>query len=116
MIHWYHNKFGYCWHDPLSHTELSPSPAPFHYYPDSYISVTVSALSTILSSLLPTMSMFALYYIHNSLARIGAIIAFTFLFSVVLTLITNAKRVECFAAASAFAALQVVFVGSVNWK
>jgi len=50
------------------------------------------------------MSILALYFIHSPLARIGAIACFTFLFSAVLILIAKARRIDCFAATTVFAA------------
>jgi hypothetical protein len=66
------------------------------------------------SAVLPTASIFALYYAHNTPTRLGIIMAFSVSFSVVLALCTTAKRVEIFAASAAFASVQVVFVGGVN--
>lgn len=93
-------------------------------------------LSTILASLLPTMSAFVLYFIRSPIARLGGVVAFTVLFSVVLAVIARARRAECFAATTAlvlpnipnllghpgllkapmyrFAAVMVVFVGNVG--
>jgi hypothetical protein len=42
----------------------------------------------------------------------AAIVAFSLLFSVVLSVIAKARRVDTFAATTAFAAVQVVFVGT----
>ena len=107
-----YDKLGNRWHDPMSLAESATLLQPLHYYPESYISTTVNALSTILSCLLPTMSIFALYFIHNPLWRLGAIVGFTFLFSAVLTLIAKVRRIDCFAATTAFAAILVVFVSA----
>jgi len=85
---------------------------PITHYSDSKLAATVNAISTILSSLLPTMSIFALYFIQSQLARMAAIVAFSLLFSVVLSIIANCRKVDCFAATTAFAAVQVVFVGT----
>jgi hypothetical protein len=106
---WYHDKLGHRWYEE----DLESGLGPVHYYPRRRISAMVNATSTIMASLLPTVSMFALYFIRDPLARMGAILAFTTLFSIVLTLFTKARRAEVFAAAAAFAAVQVVFVGQV---
>jgi hypothetical protein len=47
------------------------------------------------------MSAFILYFIRSSIARLGGVVAFTILFSVVLAVIARATRVECFAATTA---------------
>jgi len=85
-----------------------------YYYDDSTVRVFVNTLSTILASLLPTVSIFVLYFVHSPLARLGSIVLFTILFSVVLAVIAKARRVDCFAATTAFAAVLVVFVGSTT--
>lgn len=94
-----------------------------------------------MASVLPAISIIALYFIHNMLARLVAIMAFSALFSFTLAIFTTAKRIEIFAATAAyvltisllfilgsqrigrghsadepssFASVQVVFVGSTN--
>jgi hypothetical protein len=111
LLRWYHNRIGHRLRDPISLAEASVQ-IPITHYSDSHLAATVNAISTILSSLLPTLSIFALYFIQHPLARMAAIIAFSLLFSVVLTVIAKARRIDCFAATTAFAAVQVVFVGT----
>jgi acyl transferase domain-containing protein len=111
LLRLYHNKIGHRLRDPISLAEASVQ-LPVTQYSDGKLAATVSAISTILSSLLPTMSIFTLYFIPHPLARMAAIVAFSLLFSVALTVIAKAKRVDCFAATTAFAAVQVVFVGT----
>lgn len=55
-----------------------------------------------------------LYYIRNMEVRIGLVIVFTTIFSVTLALFTGAKKAEILAATAAFAAVEVVFIGSVS--
>jgi len=71
-------------------------------------------MSTILASLLPTLSAFALFFIRSPVAQLGGIVAFTVLFSVVLAVIARAGRVECFAGTTAFAAVLVVFINNIG--
>ena len=111
LLRWYHNRLGHRLRNPISLAEASVQ-IPITHYSDGKLSATVNAISTILSSLLPAMSIFALYFIQRPLARMGAIVAFCLLFSVVLTVMAKAKRFDCFAATTAFAAVQVVFVGT----
>jgi hypothetical protein len=47
------------------------------------------------------LSIFVLYFVRSPLARLGSIVAFTGLFSVVLGVIGRASRVESFAATTA---------------
>jgi hypothetical protein len=111
LLRWYHNTLGHHFHDPISLIEKSVQ-TPITHYSDGKLIATVNTISTILSSLLPAMSILALNFIHDQLARVTAVVVFCFLFSVVLTLVTNAGRADCFAATAAFAAVQVVFVGT----
>jgi len=113
----YHNALGRKVHNPVSVVgPWAPSGlvAPLHYYPDTYVARAVNTLSTVLASLLPTMSAFALFFITDPLTRMGAIVALTFLFSTTLALLTEVRRAENFAASAAFAAVQIVFVGNNN--
>jgi hypothetical protein len=48
------------------------------------------------------------------LLRIGLVIIFTFVFSLTISLLTDASKVDVFAATAAFAAVEVVFIGSTN--
>ena len=66
------------------------------------------------SSLLPTLAILVLYFVKSMLVRIGLVIVFTFMFSFVLSIFTGARNVEVFSATAAFAAVEVVFVGSTS--
>jgi hypothetical protein len=46
------------------------------------------------------------------IARLGVITAMSFVFAVIMTFIVQGRRVDVFAATTAFAAVQVVFLGS----
>lgn len=52
------------------------------------------------------MSAFVLYFIRSPVARLGGVVAFTTLFSVVMAVIARAKRAECFAATTALVLLE----------
>jgi hypothetical protein len=67
-----------------------------------------------LSALVPSISMFILCLLNSMVARLGVITAMSFIFSVVMTFIVQGRRVEVFAATTAFAAVQVVFLGGPN--
>ena len=116
---------------------LFSSASPLYCYSDSKAHAAIEVLSTTLASLLPTMSAFVLYFVRSPIARLGGVVAFTILFSVVFAVIARARRAECFAATTAlvlskiltlqghplgllkapanrFAAVLVVFVGNVG--
>ncbi|KAH7400198.1 hypothetical protein BKA64DRAFT_744839 [Cadophora sp. MPI-SDFR-AT-0126] len=75
---------------------------------------TTKVLVTLLSSMLPALAVLALYFETHILKRIGIMIGMTFVFAAALTFGTSAKRIEIFAATAAFAAVEVVFIGSTD--
>ncbi|KAM0803376.1 hypothetical protein BDR22DRAFT_886751 [Usnea florida] len=82
-------------------------------YSDEKISMAADIVCTILAPLLTTVPMFILFFVTDITKRLGIIMAFTTLFSISLAMFSSARRIEVFAATSAFAAVQVVY-GSVN--
>jgi len=85
------------------------------FYRDTHIYRVATILGTLLSSLIPIAAIIVLSLVENMRARLGIVSVFTAVFSVSLSLVTEGKRVEIFAATAAFASVQVVFVGSTNW-
>lgn len=85
----------------------------FHY-PDSYFMTISNLVCTILSTAIPSSSILVLYFVENMLARLLIIIAFSLLLSLIMAFVSHGRRYEIFAATFAFAAVQVVFVGSVD--
>jgi hypothetical protein len=103
--------------DPLSAAEMPPPEdllGPMRNYSDIHVSRIIHTVNTVFASLLPTVPIFVLYYIDSQVARIGAILVMTFIFSTLLTILTSAKRPEVFAAAAAFTAVQAVFLNNNN--
>ncbi|KAF2187509.1 hypothetical protein K469DRAFT_725452 [Zopfia rhizophila CBS 207.26] len=107
----FHRKWGYRWKKP---TKSKSSGGDLFEYKDSTLVQLAKSLSTILSTLLPTISIFVLYYFKNMPVRLGLIVLFTSLFSLALNLTSKARKVEIFAATSTFAAIQIVFVSNAN--
>ncbi len=60
-----------------------------------------NAISTFLSSLLPTTSILALYFVRAPLARLAAVMVFTALFSLTLAIVAKARKADVFAATTA---------------
>lgn len=111
---WYHRTFG----RHYTHRTSVPDPfagqrqqMPYPYYSDRVILFIVNTVTTTLASMVPALCTLALFYIKASLARMGALIAFTFRFTTILSLVANVKRSECFGITAAFSAVLVVFVG-----
>ena len=59
-------------------------------------------LGTLVSSLVPIAAIIVLSIARNMTARLGIVCAFTAIFSVCLSLVTEARRVENFAAAASY--------------
>ena len=60
-----------------------------------------NAFSTLIASLMPTIAIFVLYFVKSTLARLGVILCFSALFSLALSLVAKAKKIETFAATTA---------------
>ena len=83
------------------------------YSNESFVTIG-NAICMILSSVIPTASIFALYFVQSMIARLLVITAMSCLFSLIMTVIVQGNRVEVFATTTAFAAVLVVFVGGVT--
>lgn len=83
-------------------------------YDDKKITVVADALAAVISSLLPTVMILVLFFVHDMLWRLGLLIIFTAIFSASITVFTNAKKIEVYSATAAFAAVEVVFIGSTS--
>ncbi|KAL4908385.1 hypothetical protein BDW74DRAFT_100270 [Aspergillus multicolor] len=80
------------------------------YYNDEKIVRFTRVTSTITSSVIPATSMLALYLIKDMILRLIIIIVYNIGFSIIIGLLAKARRVEVFAASTAFAAVQVAFI------
>lgn len=77
-----------------------PNGVWFYQY-DSMVAI-INAISTLLSSLLPSTSIFILYFVQSPIARLAVIMVFTTVFSSTLVLVTKARRIDVFAATTAY--------------
>ncbi|KIW13081.1 hypothetical protein PV08_08268 [Exophiala spinifera] len=115
FLPWYHSLLGHKYKRRIyiadAYTGVRQQ-IPFYSYSDKLVLFTVTICSTVLSSMIPALCSLALYFIRREGARMGAIVGFTFLFSMVIVLVTPAKRIETFVATAAFAAVLIVFVGN----
>ncbi|KAN0119645.1 hypothetical protein V8E51_001853 [Hyaloscypha variabilis] len=110
IIPYLHSRIFWRWKkhaDPESGTGLC-------HYEDRKVERVVDILVTVLASLIPIASILILYFVANTLDRLAITVAFTGIFAFSLTVTTRARRVEVFAATSAFAAVLVVFVTGSN--
>jgi hypothetical protein len=70
-------------------------------YRDSYFHVAANIIGTLISTLIPIAAIIVLYFVSDMSTRLAMVCLFTALFSVALSLVTAAKRVEIFAATAA---------------
>ncbi|KAK5943342.1 hypothetical protein PMZ80_004349 [Knufia obscura] len=70
----------------------------------------MAALTAGLSSAFPVLSIVILNQCKSQNLRLGVLALFTILFSIILSLVSSKKKLEVFAAAAAFAAVNVVFI------
>jgi hypothetical protein len=76
--------------------------ASIFLYRDTHFHRIATILGTLVSSLIPIAAIVVLAFVRNMTARLGAVCAFTAIFIVCLSLVTEAKRVENFAATAAY--------------
>ncbi|KAK7961674.1 uncharacterized protein PG986_002499 [Apiospora aurea] len=71
------------------------------HYSDRHVRLAANFVGSGVSSLLPMLSIIALFYVQDTLARLGLVCAFTVVFSLCMFAATQCKRVEVFAATAA---------------
>ena len=109
FLPWYHGLLG--WRTkPQSDAELGKI---WEYRKESF-TLAGNVLCVVLSFAIPTGSIFGLYYVQTTLARLFMMAAFIFVFASAMMFVVGSRRGEVFGATAAFAAIQVVFVGGVN--
>jgi hypothetical protein len=72
------------------------------YYSDSGLTTVGEIVGTMCASMLPVLAIVILYYIQSMGRRLCAIAAFTFVFSAVLGVFSNGRRIEIFAATAGY--------------
>ncbi|KIW13860.1 hypothetical protein PV08_06640 [Exophiala spinifera] len=83
-------------------------------YSDKAITRLVDTFATVVSCVFSVLSIVALNSVRSVSIRIGLTAVFTAVFCLCLAVLAEAKRIEIFAATSAFAAVQVVFIGTTG--
>ncbi|TVY81624.1 hypothetical protein LSUE1_G004823 [Lachnellula suecica] len=83
-------------------------------YGEATILHLTRAVATILACVLPVASIALLYTVQSMSKRIGIIAVFTAMFSFTLVLTITAGMADIFAATAAYAAVQVVFIGTTG--
>jgi hypothetical protein len=107
FLPFFHNILGKRFRKPLSEDPESE----ICQYSETSLSNAVNVLGTVLASVLPITSIVALYFVTNTLVRLEMSVAFTALFSCCLAVMSGAKRVEIFAASSAYVGQSWIICG-----
>lgn len=111
IVPWYHHHIGHRNKKPIAAEDWD---RVWEYRSEIFV-VLGNIICMILSALVPTASILSLYFVKSMIARLAIVAGMSFLFSFVMTVIVQGRRVDVFAATTAFAAVQVVFVGSANF-
>lgn len=110
IIPFYHRRIGHKIQKPILDKEWS---AVWEYKYEVFV-ILGNVVCMVLSSVVPIGSILCLYFVKSMVARLAVICGMSFLFSFIMTVIVQGRRVDVFAATTAFAAVQVVFVGGTN--
>ena len=111
VVPWYHKFFGWL-SPPVADEEIGE----IWQYTSERIIRFGDILCMFLSSAIPVVSIVALYFVENMLIRFVMISIFCLIFSGALVFIVGSRRADVFAATTAFAAIQAVFVGGISMK
>jgi len=106
---------------PLYHRMLGrkihrPMPDEFDYtwdYEPEKLARIGNTVWTLLSAVLPTLSILVLVCVQSMTARLTVICLMSLIFSVIMSVVAQ-RRADVFMSTTAFAAVLVVFVGSSN--
>ncbi|ETS76968.1 hypothetical protein PFICI_10842 [Pestalotiopsis fici W106-1] len=93
-------------------TRPSHADADIVTYEDSRLIAVSNFICTVIASLLPILAIIVLYFVENMGSRLGLVGVFSVVFSSALWFMNDGELVEVFGATSAFAAVQVVFIGT----
>ncbi|MCJ1284632.1 hypothetical protein MMC26_003967 [Xylographa opegraphella] len=117
---WVANVLVWKYHALIGHYFKKPNPAEAEYcantvhYSEKGILKVATLVAMSFSSILPIAAISALYCVDSMPIRIVMTAAFTVCFTICLGLLSEAKSVDIFAATTAFAAVQVVFIGTTG--
>jgi hypothetical protein len=98
LVPFFHNCFAKRFKQPLPEDPESE----ICQYSEGHLATVVNIFGTVLSSILPITSIVVLYFVTDTSVRLGLSVAFTAMFSCCLALVSRARRVEIFAASSAY--------------
>ncbi len=105
----YHHRIGY----KFQTVNLGATVGIWRYTDDTFVLLR-NSVSMPLSLFLTVLTIFVLFYLENMRARLTAVMAFSVMFSAVMTFFAQGRRYGIFAATAAFATVQVVIVGEIS--
>ncbi|RAL07893.1 uncharacterized protein BO97DRAFT_438001 [Aspergillus homomorphus CBS 101889] len=108
VVPWLHRRWG--WED----TSRKDAVTEVWYYDNRTIRDHIYLINLIIAGLLPATSMIILYYLRSTVVRLVVIFVYNILFVLVMGLMVKARKVDIFATAAAFAAVQVAMITSGN--
>ena len=104
----------------FAHYSAAQKPEPGHeefglvHSPNKPYETAARVLAVLASTLIPSVAIVVLYFIQRLIIRIVTSILLSLVFSTTLAILTKARAAEIFASTAAFAAVQVVFIGSTS--
>ncbi|KAL8781238.1 MAG: hypothetical protein Q9213_006091 [Squamulea squamosa] len=96
LVPWYHRRW-------VSYRQVTTTKDWYGVwqYDQRKLEIVANVISTLLASLLPSISILALYLLSKPVTRLVAILGFSMLFSMILSVVSTARRIEVFAATTA---------------
>ncbi|KAK3367584.1 hypothetical protein B0H63DRAFT_455673 [Podospora didyma] len=104
---WFSNTVFPFYHRDPENADLGEG---IYSYQEPRLVTLVDITVTVVAAVLPLLSTVVLYFLQTNPVKLGATVAFSSIFALALAIMTNARRVEVFAATAAFAAVNVVFL------
>ncbi|OCK91643.1 uncharacterized protein K441DRAFT_664115 [Cenococcum geophilum 1.58] len=111
VLRWYHFCIG---QHRRNRSRIVDEESNIVDYSESTVQRAANIVATVLSSVLPLVAILVLDRFKDTRTRIHISVGITAVFAFILALFTDARRVEIFAATATFAAVEVVFIGSVT--
>jgi hypothetical protein len=109
FIVWFHNWIGY------QFNKTCDPDTGIIYYDDEKLLRLTYFVTTVSASLIPIISVIALYYVTTVSARLSLVAVFMFLFAANLTYFASAKRIDVFIATAAYVSMSLLLQESDHW-
>ncbi|PWY75031.1 hypothetical protein BO70DRAFT_431023 [Aspergillus heteromorphus CBS 117.55] len=104
FVPWFHRRWGH------QRTDRKDIESGVWYYDNHTIKSRTYIISLLISGFLPASAIIVVYFVRDTAARLVTIFVYNMIFVLVMGLMVKARRVEVFATATAFAAVQVAMI------